>query len=488
MKLSDWLNDAGTRARDFAKAVGTTEATISRLRHGNAKPSLDLAQRIAEATGGAVTANDFMEGKSESTHRGATRDPAAAGGSLAGRRVLLVIGGGIAAYKALDLIRRLRERRARVRVVLTRAAREFVTPLSAGALAGEQAYGELFDLKDEAEIGHIRLAREADLVVVAPATASLMARIAAGLADDLAGAVLLATGAPLLLAPAMNPFMWYHAATRRNVARLIGDGAALVGPNEGEMAEAGEWGLGRMAEVPEILAAAEAALGAGGGPLSGAHVLVTSGPTREPLDPVRYIANRSSGRQGHAIAAAAQRLGARVTLVSGPTNQPDPPGVEMRRVETADEMMAAVAAALPADIAVCAAAVADWKAAAPSSQKIKKKASPAALTLELERNPDILATLSQASPRRPRLVIGFAAETENVVENAREKRRTKGCDWIVANDVSPETGVMGGAANTVHIVTEEGAEAWPSMAKIEVADRLMRRAARELGARAEAAA
>jgi len=488
MKLSTWLNDTGTRACDFAKAIGTTEATISRLRHGRAMPSLDLARRISEATSGAVTANDFMERKLSRGPNVVGKDHAAGeNGVLEGNSVLLIIGGGIAAYKALDLIRRVRERGGRVRVILTQAALEFVTPLSVSALAQEKAYTDLFDLKDEAEIGHIRLAREADLIVVAPATASLMAKMAAGLADDLATATLLAADAPVLLAPAMNPHMWRHKATRRNAALLASDGIALIGPNEGEMAESGEWGLGRMAEVPEIVAAIATQLHARDDLLSGTHVLVTSGPTHEPLDPVRYIANRSSGRQGHAIAAAAQRLGARVTLVSGPTGEPDPPGIETRHVETADQMMAAVSDALPADIAVCAAAVADWKSRAPDRQKMKKQSGQTTLTLTLERNPDILAALSQDPTQRPGLVIGFAAETENVVENATLKRKAKGCDWIVANDVSAETGIMGGAANTVHIVTSAGAEAWPSMAKTQVADRLMQRAARHLADLAQAA-
>jgi len=487
MRLSSWLNDTGTRACDFAKAIGTTEATISRLRHGRAMPSLDLARRISEATSGAVTANDFMERKLSRGPSVVGKDHAAGeNDALEGNSVLLIIGGGIAAYKALDLIRRIKERGGRVRVILTQAAQEFVTPLSVSALAQEKAYTDLFDLKDEAEIGHIRLAREADLIVVAPATASLMAKMAAGLADDLATATLLAADAPVLLAPAMNSHMWRHKATRRNASLLASDGVALIGPNEGEMAESGEWGLGRMAEVPEIVAAIAARLGAGDDLLSGTHVLVTSGPTHEPLDPVRYIANRSSGRQGHAIAAAAQRLGARVTLVSGPTGEPDPPDIETRHVETADQMMAAVSDALPADIAVCAAAVADWKSRLPDRQKMKKQSGQTTLTLTLERNLDILAALSQDPTQRPGLVIGFAAETENVVENATGKRKAKGCDWIVANDVSSETGIMGGAANTVHIVTSAGAEAWPSMAKTQVADRLMQRAARHLADLAQA--
>ena len=391
-------------------------------------------------------------------------------------------------YKSLDLIRRIRERGGKVRAILTQAAQQFVTPLSVAALAEEKAYTDLFDLKDEAEIGHIRLAREADIVVVAPATASLMAKMANGLADDLATAVLLATGALVLLAPAMNPFMWRHPATQRNARQLITDGLTLVGPNEGEMAESGERGLGRMAEVPEIITAIQDRLASPDAALlAGAHVLVTSGPTREPIDPVRYIANHSSGRQGHAIAAAARALGARVTLVSGPVDEPDPHGVEVLHVETADQMLAAVTRALPADIAVFAAAVADWKVVAPADQKMKKQPGESALTLELARNADILRTISHHPDHRPSLVIGFAAETENIVENAAKKRRTKGCDWIIANDVSSETGIMGGSTNQVHIVTETGAEAWPSMPKPEVARRLIERAAAHLARSAASA-
>jgi phosphopantothenoylcysteine decarboxylase/phosphopantothenate--cysteine ligase len=488
MKLSSWLNDTGTRACDFAKAIGTTEATISRLRHGRAQPSLDLAQRISEATGGAVTANDFMVRKSDGNLSAVETQSSNGGGNFDGKSVLLIMGGGIAAYKALDLIRRIKERGGAIRVILTEAAQEFVTPLSVSALAQEKAYTDLFDLKDEAEIGHIRLAREADLIVVAPATASLMAKMASGLADDLATATLLAADAPILLAPAMNPHMWAHAATRRNADRLVGDGVSLIGPNVGEMAESGESGLGRMAEVPEIIAALSARLGdAGDGLLAGLHVLITSGPTHEPLDPVRYVANRSSGHQGHAIAAAARQLGARVTLVSGPTREPDPPGVDTLHIETADQMMAAVECALPADIAVCAAAVADWKSQAIEPEKMKKQSGQETLTLTLERNRDILAALSQDSSRRPRLVIGFAAETERIVEHATRKRQAKGCDWIVANDVSSQTGIMGGSTNTVHVITAAGAEAWPSMAKTQVADKLMRRAARHMADLAQAA-
>ena len=479
MKLAEWLKITGTRARDLAKAADTTEATISRLKHGHSEPSFDLARRISEATGGAVSANDFMGGKSagspQSSNAGLSASPK---GSFAGRRVLLIIGGGIAAYKSLDLIRRIREQGGEVRVILTNAAQHFVTPLSVSALAESKAHTDLFDLTDETEIGHIRLARDTDIIVIAPATASLIARMANGLADDLAAAALLATSAPVLLAPAMNPHMWAHPATRRNVERLRADGISIVGPNEGEMAERGERGVGRMAEVPEIISAIAARLGARiAGPLAGAHVLVTSGPTREPLDPVRYIANRSSGRQGHAIALAARQLGARVTLISGPVDEPDPPGVDVKRVETADQMLAEAIAALPADIAVCAAAVADWKSAAADEQKMKKQSGEKTLTLTLARNPDILRRLAQHPELRPKLVIGFAAETMNVVANATEKRRAKGCDWIVANDVSEATGIMGGAENQVHLIDETGANAWPSMPKAEVGRRLMERAA-----------
>ncbi len=402
---------------------------------------------------------------------------------LAQKRILLVIGGGIAAYKSLDLIRRLKERGASVRVIMTAAAQHFVTPLAAGALSHGQVFTELFDREAEHDIGHIRLSREADLVIVAPATADLMAKMAHGLADDLASAVLLACDKPVLVAPAMNPLMWANPATTRNVAQLAADGVAFVGPNAGAMAERGEDGPGRMAEPLEIVAAAER-LVAGAGPLKGRHVLVTSGPTHEPIDPVRYIANRSSGKQGHAIAAAAARAGAQVTLVSGPVNLPDPAGVAVRHVETAREMLAAVEAALPADAAIFAAAVADWRVAAEAGQKMKKdgKALPA---LALTENPDILATVAQLANRRPRLVIGFAAETENVVAYAQAKRLRKGCDWILANDVSPRSGidggVMGGDENLIHLIAEEGVEHWPRASKAEVAERLIARIATTLG-------
>lgn len=395
------------------------------------------------------------------------------------KRILLIIGGGIAAYKSLDLIRRLKERGYGVRAILTRAGAEFITPLSVSALSRERVFTDLFSLTDEADIGHIELSRSADLVVVAPATADLLAKMAGGHADDLASTALLATDKPVLVAPAMNPRMWQHPATRRNMALLEADGVAVVGPNEGAMAERGEFGPGRMAEPLEIVAAIERLLGGRDLPLAGRHVLVTSGPTHEPIDPVRYIANRSSGRQGHAIAAAAAAAGARVTLVSGPVSIAPPAGVTTVAVETAREMLAAVEAALPADAAVFAAAVADWRTAGEATQKMKKtgKGVP---QLALVENPDILATIAQRTEGRPQLVVGFAAETANVVEHARQKRLRKGCDWIVANDVRPGTGVMGGRHNTVHLVTAEGVEDWPTMDKDEVARRLVARIAAAL--------
>jgi phosphopantothenoylcysteine decarboxylase / phosphopantothenate---cysteine ligase len=403
------------------------------------------------------------------------------------RRVLLIIGGGIAAYKSLDLIRRLKERGATVRCVLTAAAQKFVTPLAAGALSGERAFTDLFDHTSELDVGHIRLARDADLVVVAPATADLMAKMAGGHADDLASAVLLATGAPVLIAPAMNPHMWGNVATQRNLARLTADRVTVVGPGVGEMAEHGEAGTGRMAEPHEIADAAEALLAGGlranqppsGKRLLGKRLLVTSGPTHEPIDPVRYIANRSSGKQGHAIAAAAATAGAQVTLVCGPVNIPDPPSVKIVRVETAREMLEAVEAALPVDCAVFAAAVADWRVAQAGRQKIKKqKGTTPALTLT--ENPDILATVAHRKAKRPRLVIGFAAETENVIANAQAKLKRKGCDWILANDVSAQTGIMGGDTNSVNLVSSSGVEAWPPQSKDAVATALVGRIATAL--------
>lgn len=399
---------------------------------------------------------------------------------LADRRILLVIGGGIAAYKALDLIRRLRERGASVCPVLTAGAQEFVTPLAAAALAGERAHTDLFDRAEEADIGHIKLARRADAVVVAPATANLMARMATGQTPDLAGTVLLATTLPILIAPAMNVRMWAHPATRRNLATLVGDGVRVVGPNAGRMAE-NETGPGRMAEPTEIADAVAAMLGARSGALAGRRVLVTSGPTHEPIDPVRYLANRSSGRQGHAIAEAAAAAGADVTLVSGPVAIPDPAGVRVVRVETAREMLAAVQNALPADLAVFAAAVGDWRPAAERAGKIKKDGS-APPPLALVENPDILATVSGLAENRPRLVVGFAAETDRVLEHARAKLARKGCDLLVANDVSPAGGVMGGERNTIHLLGRDGAlETWPTLPKDEVGRRLIERFAALLG-------
>jgi phosphopantothenoylcysteine decarboxylase/phosphopantothenate--cysteine ligase len=403
--------------------------------------------------------------------------------AAAARRVVLIIGGGIAAYKSLDLIRRLRERGYGVRCVLTAAAQHFVTPLAASALAGEPAFTDLFDPNSELDVGHIRLARDCDLIIGAPATADLMAKMAGGHADDLATAVLLATDKPVLLAPAMNPHMWSHAATRRNLAQLAADGVALVGPNAGEMAERGEAGLGRMAEPTEIAAAAAALLAPAARPLAGKRMLITSGPTHEPIDPVRYIANRSSGKQGHAIARAAAEAGAAVTLVSGPVNVPDPPGVRVVRAESARDMLAAVEAALPADIAIFAAAVADWRVAQTSEQKLKKGAG-GTPKLALTENPDILSTVAHLKAKRPPLVIGFAAETEHVVEHAKAKLRRKGCDWILANDVSAESGVMGGDLNRIHLVTADGVEEWPTQSKDEVARTLIARIAAAIDARA----
>ncbi|MEW6257155.1 MAG: bifunctional phosphopantothenoylcysteine decarboxylase/phosphopantothenate--cysteine ligase CoaBC [Pseudomonadota bacterium] len=403
------------------------------------------------------------------------------------KRILLIIGGGIAAYKCLDLIRRLKERGATVRVILTEAAKQFVTPLSVGALSGERVFGDLFDLTAEHDIGHIRLSREADLLVVAPATADLMAKAANGFADDLASTALLATDKPVLMAPAMNPRMWSHAATRRNAARLREDGITFVGPNSGAMAERGEFGEGRMAEPMEILAAIEARFATETALLRGRRILVTSGPTHEPIDPVRYIANRSSGKQGHAIAAAAAAAGAEVVLVSGPVEIPDPRGVSVVHVESARDMFAAVEAALPVDAAIFAAAVADWRVASAAEQKIKKTGT-GKPDLDLVENPDILASIARHHTLRPRLVVGFAAETEHVVEHARAKRARKGCDWIVANDVSPATGIMGGDVNTVHLVRADGVEDWPSATKIEVARRLVARVAGSLAGETESGA
>lgn len=399
--------------------------------------------------------------------------------SLAGKRILLVIAGGIAAYKSLDLIRRLRERGASVRPIMTRGAQEFVTPLAVGALSASHVYTELFSREDEQDVGHIRLARECDLVLVAPATADLMAKMANGLADDLASTVLLATDRPVLIAPAMNPKMWAHPATQRNFAVLQRDRIEAIGPMEGEMAESGERGRGRMAEPIDIADRVEDML-SGPKPLAGMTAVVTSGPTHEPIDPVRYIANRSSGKQGHAIAAALARLGAEVTLVSGPVTIADPSGVRTQHVERAEEMRDAVLSALPADIAVMVAAVADWRVASSAEQKIKKQPGEAPPPLELTENPDILKTVGH-HPQRPRLVVGFAAETHNVEENGRSKLERKGADLIVANDVSPETGIMGGNRNRVKLISRDGVEAWPDLSKDEVAERLALWIATQIG-------
>ncbi|NUH63821.1 bifunctional phosphopantothenoylcysteine decarboxylase/phosphopantothenate--cysteine ligase CoaBC [Sulfitobacter sp. S0837] len=395
---------------------------------------------------------------------------------LSGKHILLIIGGGIAAYKSLDLIRRLRERGARVTPVLTRSGEEFVAPLSVSALTGVKVFRDLFDLGDEAEMGHIQLSRAADLLVVAPATADLMAKMAQGTANDLASTLLLATDTPVLLAPAMNVRMWTHPATQRNIATLRSDGIGMIGPNDGDMA-CGEYGPGRMAEPLEIVAAIEARLG--DGPLKGKRVVVTSGPTHEPIDPVRYIANRSSGAQGTAIARALAALGAEVVFVTGPAEVPAPEGVQVVSVQTAQEMLKAVEAALPADAGVFAAAVADWRVEGASGRKLKKSKD-GLPTLSFAENPDILKTISQRSTDRPPLVVGFAAETDDVLANATSKRLRKGCDWIVANDVSPSTGIMGGSENAVTLITDAGAEEWPRMGKDAVAQQLAQRIAAEL--------
>jgi phosphopantothenoylcysteine decarboxylase/phosphopantothenate--cysteine ligase len=399
---------------------------------------------------------------------------------LNGKRILLIVAGGIAAFKSLELIRRLRERGASVRCVLTEAGAKFVTPLSLQALSEDRVYSDMFSLTDESEMGHIQLSRDADLLVVAPATANILARMAAGLADDLASTVLLATDKPVMAAPAMNVRMWSHAATVANLEILKKRGIIFVGPNDGAMA-CNEFGPGRMSEPEEIVAAIEKVLSPQERPLAGKRAVVTSGPTREAIDPVRYISNHSSGKQGHAIALALARLGADVTLVSGPVALADPPGLRTVHIDSADQMLAACLAAGRIDIAVCAAAVADWKAVRPATAKIKKKAGAAPPNLELAPNPDILATLSKPGPQRPALVVGFAAETENLVANAIEKRQRKGCDWIVANDVSPAVGTFGGERNTVHLISVAGVEDWPTLAKDDVAMRLAGRIALYFG-------
>ena len=390
-----------------------------------------------------------------------------------GKNILLIISGGIAAVKTPDLIRKLTQAGARVIPVLTRSGAQFITPLSIAALAGSKVYIDLFDLTDEAEMGHIELSRSADLILVAPATAHIMAKMAQGLADDLASTLLLATDTPVMIAPSMNVRMWDHAATQRNLTTLQADGVRMIGPNEGEMA-CGEFGFGRMAEVPEILQAVTRHFEKG--PLSGRHVLVTSGPTHEPIDPVRYIANRSSGAQGTALAEALRDLGARVSFVTGPADFDVPTGVDVHRVQTAQEMLATVQAILPVDAAVFAAAVADWRVEGAQDQKIKKQTSGELPVLNFVENPDILATVS-SHEHRPKLVIGFAAETNDVIANATAKRLRKGCDWIVANDVTPATGIMGGANNTVTVIDANGPEGWNNMPKTEVARMLALRIA-----------
>ncbi len=407
---------------------------------------------------------------------------------MAARRILLIIAGGIAAYKSLELIRRLKERDLAVRAILTKAGAEFVTPLAVASLAGEPVFSELFSLTDEAEMGHIRLSREADLVVVAPATADLLAKMAHGLADDLASTALLATDKPVLVAPAMNPQMWQHPATLRNVAQLRADGVRVVGPNPGDMA-CGETGLGRMAEPDQIALAIEATLAIAGQPLAGLRALVTSGPTHEAIDPVRYIANRSSGKQGHAIAAALAAAGAQVVLVSGPVAEPPPADLRLIKVASAEEMLAACQANLPQDVVIGAAAVADWRVAARAPHKLKKAPGLASPRLELTANPDILRTLARPGPMRPALVIGFAAETEQLLAHARAKLASKGCDWILANDVSTETGVFGGGHNTVQLVRGDAEpEAWPRSTKMAVAARLVAAIACHFESRRTAAA
>ena len=399
---------------------------------------------------------------------------------LAGKRILLIVAGGIAAYKTPDLVRRLRERGAVVRCVLTDGGAQFVTSLTLGAVSEDKVYDSLFSLTDELEMGHINLSRQADALLVAPATANMLAKIAQGLADDLATTLLLATNKPVLVAPAMNVRMWEHPATQANIDTLANRGVTVIGPNEGDMA-CGEYGMGRMSEPLEIAAAIEDFFAANGR-LTGSRALVTSGPTYEPIDPVRYIANRSSGKQGHAIAEALMRLGTKTTLVTGPTQQPDPPGVQVVHVESARQMLVACEAALPADIAVCAAAVADWRVDTEADQKLKKETGAQPPPLVMTENPDILQTLSNAKNTRPGLVVGFAAETENVIANAQAKLARKGCDWIVANDVSPDTETFAGDANTVHLVTADSVEDWPRLSKAEVGERLADRIADALEA------
>ena len=448
---------------------------LLRLRAARHSRSMEDEVRVILRQAAEETEREAQQRSAPSTQQKRERATARAAD---GPRIVLIIGGGIAAYKSLDLIRRLQERGARMRSILTPAAQHFVTPLAVGALTGERAHTDLFDPQSEFDVGHIRLARDADLIVVAPATADLLAKMAGGHADDLATAVLLATDKTVLIAPAMNPQMWAAKATARNLAQLAADGVHVVGPNSGEMAERGEAGVGRMAEPMEIVAAVEALLRRGTA-LAGKRILVTSGPTIEPIDPVRFIANRSSGKQGHAIAAAAAAAGADVVLVSGPVYQVDPPGVTVVKVETASDMLQAVENALPVDAAIFAAAVADWRTDKRIGRKIKKQQGQVP-TLTLIENPDILSTIAHRKTGRPRLVIGFAAETDDIVVNARAKLAKKGCDWIVANDVSPGSGVMGGDTNTVHLVTASGVESWPPQAKDDVARRLIERIAAAL--------
>ena len=400
---------------------------------------------------------------------------------LQGKRVLLIVSGGIAAVKIPEVVRRIREQGGQVRCVITEGGKQFVTPLSLAALSEDKVYDDLFSLTDENEMGHINLSREADVLMVAPASADIMARMAAGMANDLATTVLLATDKPVIVVPAMNVRMWEHAATQANLETLKGRGVTFVGPVDGDMA-CGEFGMGRMSEPAEIVDALVNFFDAGSRPLAGRHAIVTSGPTHEPIDPVRYIANRSSGKQGHAIAAALAAYGCKTTLVSGPTSLPDPAGCDVIKIESAREMLAAVESALPADIAVCAAAVADWRTDTAPDQKIKKQADADTPTLNMIENPDILATISKADNKRPPLVVGFAAETNDVIANATDKRARKGCDWIVANDVSPATGTFSGDSNTVHFINEAGTEDWPKLSKSDVAARLIDRIARHFEA------
>jgi len=480
-----YLDDFRAEIEAFLARTGISPSRFGKEAVGDPRFVFDVREK-----GRAPSARlmDAVTGFMARNETAVTASPSSGEAVLAGRTILLIVSGGIAAYKVLDLIRRLGERGARVRPVMTRAAQKFLTPLSVGTLAGGKVFTDLFDRDDELDVGHIRLAREADLIVVAPATADLLAKMAGGHADDLATAVLLATDKPVLAAPAMNPRMWLHPATRRNVETLRKDGICFVGPNTGEMAEANEAGPGRMSEPLEILAAIVRMLTPSDMPLAGKHVLVTSGPTHEPIDPVRYLANRSSGRQGHAIAAAAAAAGARVTLVSGPVALADPDGVNVIRVETAREMRDAALAALPADVAVMAAAVADWRVAQEERGKIKKDGSGKPAALELVENPDILATIGKHKTLRPMLVVGFAAETDDIARNARKKLATKGADWILANDVSPETGIMGGEENVIRLVTAAGVEEWPRLAKSAVAERLVARIVQALTEGREAAA